>query len=598
MKKTHPIISTCILAFVFSACGGDSGSNSSDNNVESSTSSSHDKPDYSGLTYKTFEGLKSEQPCDTSLNLTIAHIISTNEDYLCSQEPSSGLWSWQPFHGENGTDIEENGCIYETFTDSRDGHIYKMVTIGTQTWMAENLDFATNGSSCFVNSKTGLDECGLYNRGRFYLWSTAIDSAGSYSNNAKGCGSSVGKPITFGEECTPTYPMRGICPQGWHLPDTTEWRTLLNYTHGDLLLAKNNDNTKATNTFCFSALRLWTTLSEFEEGRAAIFWTSSIIWENKHTSGLHEAELFDSSQNLFTYGGTFVDWRMIPIRCIKDDNTNQPNSSNSNIFSSSSKPNGDYAGKTTLDKASNISVLPISKDYDKYELSISGLVKALENFSIDNLDFIICQGNRCGILPVSFKKEPYNIQLFNFDSDLGEIIIRQDDYGCGDFILRVKTYVSDRESTTYEDSIETTFNLKCANVQATNSTCTMMEKVNEVSLTTNGQSSLNFATGLSSNPDVTLKIEDGFPYFIASTGVKIMAEGSQNVGVIPSGEICLENFTEAYGSENGFSSMELTLNEWYLVKTSLGTYPFMVVNRVVGQNGISNGLTITYFKKK
>jgi uncharacterized protein (TIGR02145 family) len=29
--------------------------------------------------------------------------------------------------------------------------------------------------------------------------------------------------------CSPTYPVRGICPYGWHLPDSTEWKKLIKY---------------------------------------------------------------------------------------------------------------------------------------------------------------------------------------------------------------------------------------------------------------------------------------------------------------------------------------------------------------------------------
>ena len=45
-----------------------------------------------------------------------------------------------------------------------------------------------------------------------------MDSAGVFSTNGKGCG--------YGKKCSPIYPVRGVCPAGWHLPDTTEWSIL------------------------------------------------------------------------------------------------------------------------------------------------------------------------------------------------------------------------------------------------------------------------------------------------------------------------------------------------------------------------------------
>ena len=111
--------------------------------------------------------------------------------------------------------------------DSRDGKIYKTVTIGTQTWMAENLNYAYTGvpynydgvtsdsmSWCYyANYKYN---CAKY--GRLYTWSAAMDSAATWSDNGKGCG--------YGVRCSPTYPVQGICPSGWHLPSTNEWETL------------------------------------------------------------------------------------------------------------------------------------------------------------------------------------------------------------------------------------------------------------------------------------------------------------------------------------------------------------------------------------
>jgi uncharacterized protein (TIGR02145 family)/uncharacterized repeat protein (TIGR02543 family) len=75
------------------------------------------------------------------------------------------------------------------FTDNRDGKTYKKVTIGSQTWMGENLNYQTSsGSWCYGNS---ADSCTKY--GRLYDRSTA----------------------------------KTVCPVGWHLPSRVEWQTLV-----------------------------------------------------------------------------------------------------------------------------------------------------------------------------------------------------------------------------------------------------------------------------------------------------------------------------------------------------------------------------------
>ena len=135
-----------------------------------------------------------------------------------------------------------------TMTDSRDGQTYKTVTIGTQTWMAQNLNYETANSYCNNNDASN---CTKY--GRLYTWAAAMDSAGTWSANGKGCG--------YNKTCSPTYPVRGVCPDGWHLPTQAEWNTLFtavggSSTAGKMLKSTSgwNSSGNGTDAYSFSAL--------------------------------------------------------------------------------------------------------------------------------------------------------------------------------------------------------------------------------------------------------------------------------------------------------------------------------------------------------
>jgi uncharacterized protein (TIGR02145 family) len=127
-----------------------------------------------------------------------------------------------------------------TITDVRDGQTYRTAVIGSQTWMAENLNYATSsGSWCYNNDNSN---CNTY--GRLYNWSTATD----------GVSSSDASPIV----------VRGVCPAGWHLPSNAEWATLVDYVGGSMAAKKLKSvsgwnayagvSGNGTDTFGFSAL--------------------------------------------------------------------------------------------------------------------------------------------------------------------------------------------------------------------------------------------------------------------------------------------------------------------------------------------------------
>ena len=169
------------------------------------------------------------------------------------------------------TETEDN-CEYGELVDDRDGQTYKTVSIGTQTWMAQNLNYESEGSYCYKDS---AEHCTKY--GRLYTWAAAMDSVGTLSTNGKGCG--------FGTTCSPTYPVRGICPEGWHLPTKAEFETLFTAVGGQSTAGKVikstsgwNSSGNGTDAFAFSALPAGSRNNfgdYYNEGNLAYFWSST-----------------------------------------------------------------------------------------------------------------------------------------------------------------------------------------------------------------------------------------------------------------------------------------------------------------------------------
>ena len=106
-----------------------------------------------------------------------------------------------------------------TFIDGRDRREYKFVTIGTQTWMAENLNYRTpNGlSRCYENDADDGDNSNCETYGRLYDWATAMGLDPD-------CNTSTCENQASAD--------RDICPAGWHVPSDAEWTTLTDYVGG------------------------------------------------------------------------------------------------------------------------------------------------------------------------------------------------------------------------------------------------------------------------------------------------------------------------------------------------------------------------------
>ena len=126
--------------------------------------------------------------------LSVSVVLFASLLSACSDNGSSAEYVFDasvvcPAEGTNAYGDSNRG----TFTDARDGHVYKYTTIGNRVWMAENLNYddGAGGSSCAVK-----DDCS--SKGRFYGLAKSL----------------------------------GVCPEGWHLPSNDEWFELFNNIGG------------------------------------------------------------------------------------------------------------------------------------------------------------------------------------------------------------------------------------------------------------------------------------------------------------------------------------------------------------------------------
>ncbi|MBR5413596.1 MAG: fibrobacter succinogenes major paralogous domain-containing protein [Fibrobacter sp.] len=162
-----------------------------------------------------------------------------------------------------------NGDERGSLIDERDGHVYKTVVIGTQTWMAENLNYQSANSYCYDNDPL---YCAKY--GRLYTWTAAIDRTEDECGVNKKCDLGVGI-------------VQGVCPSGWHLPSAFEWNNLFSVvgdssTAGKKLKSQegwryNGHNGNGTDDYGFSVLPAGEGYGNHYGGEAflAEFWSST-----------------------------------------------------------------------------------------------------------------------------------------------------------------------------------------------------------------------------------------------------------------------------------------------------------------------------------
>jgi len=173
-----------------------------------------------------------------------------------------------------------------SFRDNRDNKTYRIAKIGSQTWMAQNLNYETSGSRCYGNIP---GNCAKY--GRLYYWAAA----------------------------------KNACPPQWHLPSSSEWKTLQYYAGEDAAINlksksewKKCGGINGTDVYGFNAIpdpstfvevcrASWFTSDEFRNGGMVNkIWS---IWDYLDPE--------DDTADAFNQMGIDGDSEVAYVRCVK-----------------------------------------------------------------------------------------------------------------------------------------------------------------------------------------------------------------------------------------------------------------------------------------
>jgi uncharacterized protein (TIGR02145 family) len=206
-----------------------------------------------------------------------------------------------------------------TFIDARDSSKYWYKTIGTQTWMAENLAYLPSVSNYKVTSETfihyyvygyrgtSIDEARVTENyakyGALYNWSAAMNKAPATSERPSG--------------------VRGSCPEGWHLPSEEEYRQLLNFVtyDKDISLEAPGEWTYPMNVppCGFNALPggYFSWNGFYGLGNKANFWTTT--WDDLNGFGYYSFYFSDEGNYFFTNINETDPQEALSVRCVKDN---------------------------------------------------------------------------------------------------------------------------------------------------------------------------------------------------------------------------------------------------------------------------------------
>lgn len=195
----------------------------------------------------------------------------------------------------------------DTFTDPRDGAVYKTIAIGTQVWLAENLKYLPSVAGTNTNSAKTPS---------YYVY----DYYGTNVAEAKATVNYSIYGVLYNWEAA-----KSACPDGWRLPTDAEWTTLENFLGGSLVAGAklkeegeahwNNPNVGSTNSSGFTALPggFYQSATQFGNlTRGADFWslTQGLGWGNARSLYHNNSYVGQYQNNEKTTG--------FSVRCLKN----------------------------------------------------------------------------------------------------------------------------------------------------------------------------------------------------------------------------------------------------------------------------------------
>ena len=200
----------------------------------------------------------------------------------------------------------EYGWLY----DVRDRRVYKTVRIAEKTWMAENLNFeykiedVEGDSLVSYGNFCNTEDCKVY--GRYYMVGSVYDSAAVFSENGRGCGHL--------KSCdAKDQPLRGICPEGWHMVEYEDWDFLTKHPDDAYYVPRNTFGLTMIPTGCL--VNATQENMEFENEDESYFWAVNNYDSAKLYLTHIEGAMVDLHRNVEERLDFFG---AAPIRCVKD----------------------------------------------------------------------------------------------------------------------------------------------------------------------------------------------------------------------------------------------------------------------------------------